>query len=122
MLPAIVSALILVAIAIKPDLLDGISFYFLFAMVITLSVELVGVYLVFSTLILPALALNKYLGKAKLALAYGVGVIGYIFGLALSASYDLPSGAAIVATLALSAFMFRLTISRINQSNTGATR
>jgi zinc/manganese transport system permease protein len=122
LLPAIVSALILVAIAIKPDLLDGISFYFLFAMVITLSVELVGVYLVFSTLILPALALNKYLGKAKLALAYGVGVIGYIFGLALSASYDLPSGAAIVATLALSAFMFRLTISRINQSNTGATR
>ncbi|GAA0780557.1 MULTISPECIES: metal ABC transporter permease [Pseudomonadati] len=122
LLPAIVSALILVAIAIKPDLLDGISFYFLFAMVITLSVELVGVYLVFSTLILPALALNKYLGKAKLALAYGVGVIGYIFGLALSASYDLPSGAAIVATLALSAFLFRLTISRINQSNTGVTR
>jgi len=122
LLPAIVSALILVAIAIKPDLLDGISFYFLFAMVITLSVELVGVYLVFSTLILPALALNKYLGKAKLALAYGVGVIGYIFGLALSASYDLPSGAAIVATLAISALLFRMTISRINQSNSEVTR
>lgn len=122
LLPAIVSALILAAIAIKPDLLDGISFYFLFAMVITLSVELVGVYLVFSTLILPALALNKYLGKAKLALAYGVGVIGYIFGLALSASYDLPSGAAIVATLAISALLFRMTISRINQSNTEVTR
>ncbi|MCT7942471.1 MULTISPECIES: metal ABC transporter permease [Shewanella] len=122
LLPAIVSALILAAIAIKPDLLDGISFYFLFAMVITLSVELVGVYLVFSTLILPALALNKYLGKAKLALAYGVGVIGYIFGLALSASYDLPSGAAIVATLAISALLFRMTISRINQSNAEVTR
>jgi len=122
LLPAIVSALILVAIAIKPNLLDGISFYFLFAMVITLSVELVGVYLVFSTLILPALALNKYLGKAKLALAYGVGVIGYIFGLALSASYDLPSGAAIVATLAISAFLFRSAISRINQSNATVIR
>ena len=122
LLPVIVSALILAAIAIKPDLLEGISFYFLFAMVITLSVELVGVYLVFSTLILPALALNKYLGKAKLALAYCVGVIGYIFGLALSASYDLPSGAAIVATLAISALLFRMTISRINQSNVEVTR
>jgi zinc/manganese transport system permease protein len=66
------------------------------------------VYLVFSTLILPALALNQYHGKPKLALAYGVGIVGYIAGLLLSASYDLPSGAAIVATLALSAFLFRM--------------
>jgi zinc/manganese transport system permease protein len=76
--------------------------------VITLSVELVGVYLVFSTLILPALALNKYQGKTKLVWAYGVGIVGYIAGLLLSARYDLPSGAAIVATLALSALLFRM--------------
>ncbi|GGB46396.1 metal ABC transporter permease [Shewanella inventionis] len=107
-LPAVVSVAILGLIAIKPNILDGASFYFLFAIVITLSVELVGVYLVFSTLILPALALNKYLGKYKLALAYAVGVVGYAAGLLLSANYDLPSGAAIVATLAISALVFRL--------------
>lgn len=115
-LPALVSALILAAIAMKPKLLDGAGFYFIFAIVITLSVELVGVYLVFSTLILPALALNQYVGKAKLALAYIVGIIGYISGLWLSASYDLPSGAAIVATLAVSGLLFRAVIAQSNQS------
>ncbi|MBB1364458.1 metal ABC transporter permease [Shewanella sp. SR44-4] len=107
-LPAVVSAGILGVIIAKPRILDGAGFYFLFALVITLSVELVGVYLVFSTLILPALALNKYQGKTKLVWAYGVGIVGYIAGLLLSARYDLPSGAAIVATLALSALLFRM--------------
>ncbi|WP_137225159.1 MULTISPECIES: metal ABC transporter permease [Shewanella] len=107
-LPAVVSAAIIGIIVFRPSVLDGGGFYFLFALVITLSVELVGVYLVFSTLILPALALNKYQGKAKLAWGYGVGVVGYIAGLVLSASFDLPSGAAIVATLALSALLFRV--------------
>ncbi|UCX03496.1 metal ABC transporter permease [Shewanella glacialimarina] len=116
-LPAVVSAVILAAIAIRPNLLEGAGFYFLFAIVITLSVELVGVYLVFSSLILPALALNKYLGKARLVLAYMVGVIGYVSGLWLSASYDLPSGAAIVATLAISALVFRLAIAQINKTS-----
>jgi zinc/manganese transport system permease protein len=107
MIPAVVSVVILAFIALKPNILDGAGFYFLFALVITLSVELVGVYLVFSTLILPALALNKYLGKYKLGWAYTVGIIGYVAGLLLSANYDLPSGAAIVATLAISALVFR---------------
>lgn len=107
-LPAIVSLLVLGTIAIKPSWLEGAGFYLLFALVITLSVELVGVYLVFSSLILPALAVNKYSGKAKWAWAYVVGFAGYGAGLILSASLDLPSGAAIVATLALSAILFRL--------------
>ena len=107
MIPALVSVVILALIALKPSILDGASFYFLFALVITLSVELVGVYLVFSTLILPALALNKYVGRNKLVWAYVVGIVGYVTGLLLSANYDLPSGAAIVATLAISALVFR---------------
>ncbi|WP_445773323.1 metal ABC transporter permease [Shewanella sp.] len=107
MIPALVSVVILALIALKPSILDGAGFYFLFALVITLSVELVGVYLVFSTLILPALALNKYVGRNKLVWAYVVGIVGYVTGLLLSANYDLPSGAAIVATLAISALVFR---------------
>ncbi|WP_144212646.1 metal ABC transporter permease [Shewanella donghaensis] len=110
-LPAVVSVAILALIAFKPNILEGAGFYFLFAIVITLSVELVGVYLVFSTLILPGLALNQYVGKHALALAYVVGFVGYLTGLILSASYDLPSGAAIVAALAVSAICMRLLLS-----------
>lgn len=108
-LPAVVYSAILAIIFAKPKILDGALFYLLFALVITLSVELVGVYLVFSTLILPALAINKLQGKYVLVWAYGVGLVGYLFGLFLSASFDLPSGATIVATLALSALLFRFT-------------
>lgn len=108
LLPSLAYSAILVLIVWKPKVLDGASFYLLFAIVITLSVELVGVYLVFSSLILPALAINKLQGKRVLFWAYSVGLTGYLLGLYLSASFDLPSGAAIVATLALSAIAFRL--------------
>ncbi len=108
LLPAVVYSVILALIFARPKVLDGAAFYLLFAVVITLSVELVGVYLVFSTLILPALAINKLSGRHVLLWAYGVGLVGYLLGLYLSASFDLPSGAAIVATLALSAIIFRL--------------
>lgn len=107
-LPTVVYTAILAVIFVKPKMLDGALFYLMFALVITLSVELVGVYLVFSTLILPALAINKLQGKYPLVWAYVVGLVGYLLGLFLSASFDLPSGATIVATLALSAVIFRL--------------
>ena len=107
-LPAILYAAILCLLLIKPQILSGRAFYLIFAIVITLSVELVGVYLVFSSLILPALAVNHYAGRFKIGWAYLVGLFGYIAGLVLSATFDLPSGAAIVATLAVSAIGFRL--------------
>ncbi|QBF83523.1 metal ABC transporter permease [Shewanella maritima] len=109
--PGIVYAAILVLLIARPGLLEGKLFYFLFAIVITLSVELVGVYLVFSTLILPALALNQFKGNGRLGWAYLVGIIGYSLGLLVSAQYDLPSGASIVACLAVSAIICRLLVS-----------
>ncbi|MCF1428390.1 MAG: metal ABC transporter permease [Shewanella sp.] len=112
-LPAVSSAAVLLAVLWHPALLQGRSFYLLFAFLITLSVELVGVYLVFSSLILPALAINRYQQKWALVWAYLVGAFGYLLGLWLSASYDLPAGAAIVVTLALSALLFRLTYSSL---------
>lgn len=113
-LPTVVYALVLAVVFLRPQIVDGAGFYLLFALVITLSVELVGVYLVFSTLIFPALAVNKYRGKGRLFYAYVIGLVGYILGLVLSASFDLPSGAAIVATLAVSAIAFRFVLSRLN--------
>ena len=75
-------------------------FYPLFALTITASVQLVGVYLVFATLILPALAAHGMRPARGLTLAYAVGIIGYLAGLWLSVPWDLPSGPLIVCTLA----------------------
>lgn len=67
----------------------------------TLSVQLVGLYLVFATLIVPPLATRTHVGRARLARAWGVGVAGYASGIAVSAALDLPTGPLIVWTLAV---------------------
>ena len=46
-------------------------------------------------------------GGGALGIAYGIGAAGYALGLALSALFDLPSGAVIVWTLAGTARRFR---------------
>jgi zinc/manganese transport system permease protein len=74
-------------------------FYLLFAVTVTASVQLVGVYLVFASLIIPALAVRKA-GTNGLWIAYGLGAAGYGLGLLLSAMLDMPAGAMIVLTLA----------------------
>lgn len=76
------------------------GFYLLFAVAVTASVQLVGVYLVFASLIVPALATRRLAGRARLPAAYAVGAVGYVLGLALSALFDLPSGAVVVWTMA----------------------
>ena len=85
------------------------GFYACFAIAVTASVQLVGVYLVFSSLIIPALATRHLNGKQRLAAGYAVGAAGYAIGLVLSALLDLPSGAVIVWTLAASGLLFALT-------------
>jgi zinc/manganese transport system permease protein len=82
------------------------GFYAAFAVAVTASVQVVGVYLVFSSLIIPALATRRLSGNRRLAVGYALGVAGYALGLALSALLDLPSGAVIVWTLAACALLF----------------
>jgi zinc/manganese transport system permease protein len=84
------------------------GFYGAFAIAVTASVQVVGVYLVFSSLIIPALATRKLAGKQRLVAGYAVGAAGYALGLALSALFDLPSGAVIVWTLAACGMLFSL--------------
>ena len=74
------------------------GFYVLFALAVTVSVQLVGLYLVFTTLIVPPLATRR-MRRQRLAVAWGIGAIGYALGLAVSTAFDLPSGAVIVWTL-----------------------
>jgi zinc/manganese transport system permease protein len=81
--------------------LAGLGFYALFAVTVTVSVQLVGVYLVFSSLIIPALASKNLSGRRRLWFGYAVAVLGYLLGLILSALLDLPSGALVVWTLAM---------------------
>lgn len=96
-----VSALILIAMRTGlVQRLGGFGFYAAFAVAVTASVQLVGVYLVFSSLIIPALATRHLSGMRRHVWAYGLGAVGYALGLALSALFDLPSGAVIVWTLA----------------------
>jgi zinc/manganese transport system permease protein len=80
--------------------LGHLGFYVAFAFAVTASVQLVGVYLVFASLIVPALAFRRLAGRRQLAAGYLLGATAYAVGLAVSALFDLPSGAVIVWTLA----------------------
>jgi len=85
--------------------LSQLGFYLVFALAVTVSVQLVGVYLVFATLIVPSLGTRNHAAPRRLPLAYGVGVMGYALGLLLSSAFDLPSGALIVWCLAVLAVL-----------------
>jgi zinc/manganese transport system permease protein len=74
------------------------AFYALFAVAVTLSVQLVGLYLVFATLIVPPLA-TRHMRRHRLPAAWAVGAIGYGAGLLVSTTADLPSGPVIVWVL-----------------------
>jgi len=101
-----ISALLVAAMGLGwVQRLGRFGFYGAFAIAVTASVQLVGVYLVFSSLIIPALATRAHRGPARYVIAYGVGAAGYALGLALSALFDLPSGAVIVWTLAACALI-----------------
>lgn len=88
-----------------------IGFYALFACAVTLSVQLVGLFLVFSTLVIPALA-TFYSRRHRYVKAYAIGALGYGSGLALSAMADLPSGAMVVCAMAVVGAAFFLLTSR----------
>ena len=105
-----VSVLLLAAIWLGwVERLGRFGFYGAFALAVTASVQLVGVYLVFSSLIIPALGTRAVRGPRRHAWAYGLGALGYALGLALSALLDLPSGAVIVWTLAATSLLFAIT-------------
>jgi zinc/manganese transport system permease protein len=98
---AAVSAVVVASWLTARERLGRAGFYLLFALSVTVSVQLVGVYLVFASLILPALATRNEPERRALPIAYGTGAAGYALGLVLSALLDLPTGAVIVWSLAL---------------------
>lgn len=87
--------------------LGSLGFYLLFALSVTASVQLVGVYLVFSSLIIPALATLRLnlRGKSRLTWGYLIGTVGYGAGLLISTFTDLPSGPMVVWFLAITGLL-----------------
>lgn len=111
--PLAIVTVALLAARHAPGLRDSpLAFYLVFAVAITASVQVVGVYLVFASLIVPALAAR---GRSKTG--YLVGVAGYATGLLASALFDLPSGAAIVLGLVLAALGARAFPGRLRQAS-----
>ena len=83
------------------------GFYVLFAIAVTLSVQLVGLYLVFATLIVPPLATRR-MAKRRLPAAWALGAVSYAVGLLASTAADLPSGPVIVWVLVAAAVVVEL--------------
>lgn len=83
------------------------TFYLLFALVITCAVQVVGVYLVFASLVIPVFAVWRE-QAASLPQAFILGLLGYAAGIAVSTWLDLPTGASIAWFLALAGVGYRL--------------
>jgi zinc/manganese transport system permease protein len=98
---ALLTAFLLVAWRRWRDKLGRFGFYGLFAFAVTASVQLVGIYLVFASLIIPALATRHYAPRQRLPAACLLGAASYAAGLLFSAWSDLPPGAVIVWSIAL---------------------
>ena len=83
-------------------------FYALFGLVITLSVEVAGVLIVFAYLVAPAIiALDARDGwRGRLVVGCTLATLASAAGLAASYGWDLPSGPAIVCVLGLFLALF----------------
>lgn len=82
------------------------GFYLLFALTVTTSVQLVGVYLVFASLVIPALAvrpLSERNWQAGIRWGWAIGVCGYGSGLLFSYYFDIATSPLIIWTLAICA-------------------
>jgi zinc/manganese transport system permease protein len=78
-------------------------FYASFGIVVTRSVAIAGVLLVFCYLIVPSVAGMLYSARIgpRLAIGWLMGIIVSVLGMYFSVQFDLPTGAAIVCTFGL---------------------
>ena len=105
---AVISVLYAVLLAIwfgKHGQTGRIGFYLIFAFTVTASVQVVGVYLVFASLILPALATRRLSGAKRLWAGYAIGALSYLIGILASAVLDFPTGAIVVWAMAVVAVL-----------------
>lgn len=96
--------------AVARPLLWDFLFYASFAVVVTSSVKICGVLLVFIFLVVPSvfatIATNRIAGR--LTLGWIFGLVGSVLGLLGSFWFDTPTGATIVVTFGLMLALFAL--------------
>ncbi len=97
-------------VSLAPDEVSGrqamlwdLLFYLSFGVVITSSVQVAGVLLVFTFLIVPAVFAALFADgiKRRLIFSWTFGFVVSVCGVVASYSLDLPTGAAVVASFAL---------------------
>ncbi|MFQ6607596.1 MAG: metal ABC transporter permease [Fidelibacterota bacterium] len=78
-------------------------FYMTFGFVVTSSVKIAGVLLVFSYLVIPAVGALLFMNSIRSRLIFGwiFGVLGSLIGILSSLMFDIPTGAAIIVTFGL---------------------
>ena len=78
-------------------------FYILLGVAITLSVQVAGVLLVFSFLIVPAVITRLFSENLgiRLSMGWAIAAVASIMGLAASWHWDLPTGATIITALGM---------------------
>jgi zinc/manganese transport system permease protein len=99
-------------------------FYATFGLVVTSSVRIAGVLLVFSYLIVPALAamaVSPSMG-VRLLIGWAFGVAVSVLGVAASAALDLPTGATVVCAFGLTLVVFWPIIRLIRRQGPGPRR
>ena len=104
-----------------PRMRTGSGFFILFALAVTASVQLVGVYVVFASLILPALAARRPTGYV-LTHALASGITAVVAAIAVSAVADLPAGPTLVVCFAGSAVATRLLYHRVGRGRGAEAR
>ena len=99
---------------------NGAAFYPAFAVLVSLSVPLLGLYLVFATLIVPALAVAA--GRLRhVPAGLVMGGLAYGAGLLASLAWDLPSGPCVVLALMAGGLLVALPRRWPAQRRAGAT-
>jgi zinc/manganese transport system permease protein len=85
-------------------------FYTTFGIVVTSSVRIAGVLLVFSYLVVPAACAVMFASGARARLLFGwaVGLFASVAGIAASYAFDLPTGAAVICVFGLTILLLAL--------------
>jgi len=85
-------------------------FYVTFAFVITLSVSIAGVLLVFTFLVIPAVIATLFARRisVRLGIGWGVGIAASLVGMVASYRFDMPSGPAVVASFGVALLLAAL--------------
>jgi zinc/manganese transport system permease protein len=75
-------------------------FYVTFGIVVTSSVQIAGVLLVFSYLVVPAVCAMLFVEGVfrRLVLGWAIGFLASVFGMLISVHWDLPTGASVVSS------------------------